>query len=245
MKEIPTESIDLILCDLPYGTTRAKWDKIIPLDNLWEQYKRIIKKEGAIVLTSCQPFTSMLVMSNLKMFKYELIWNKKKPSNFLNANRTPLMKHENILVFYNKHGRYNPQKELGRTRFKGGKKYGNNGAYGNYKEIKEVQYNKYFPKSILEISNANQKGKIHSAQKPVALMEYLIKTYSNEGDKVLDNCMGSGTTGVACKKLNRDFIGFELDEQYFKIAEKRIRDAQAQKPLAFLAQLESWGFQRC
>jgi site-specific DNA-methyltransferase (adenine-specific) len=170
-------------------------------------------------------------MSNLKMFKYEWIWDKKKPSNFLNANRTPLMKHENILVFYNKHGIYNPQKETGKTRYKGGKKYGNNGAYGNYKEVKEVKYNQYFPKSILEISNANQKGKIHSAQKPIPLMEYLIKTYTNEGDIVLDNCMGSGTTGIACIKTKRDFIGIELNKKYFSIAKKRIEEASKQVSL--------------
>ena len=222
MQTIPDKSIDAIICDLPYGTTACKWDSVIPFEPLWAQYKRIIKDNGAIVLTAVQPFTSALVISNPKWFKYEWIWNKKKPSNFLNANKTPLMNHESVLVFYGSFGVYNPQMTTGKTRTKGGKKYANNGCYGNYNETKKVSYNQYYPKSIVEISNAQQKGKVHPTQKPVALMEYLVKTYTNQSDTVLDNCMGSGTTGVACKNLGRKFIGIEQDPNYFEIAKKRI-----------------------
>jgi site-specific DNA-methyltransferase (adenine-specific) len=222
MKQIPDKFVDAIICDLPYGTTACKWDSVIPFEPLWAQYKRIIKDNGAIVLTAAQPFTSALVLSNPKWFKYEWIWNKKKPSNFLNANRTPLMNHESVLVFYKSFGIYNPQMTIGKTRTKGGKKYANNGCYGNYNETEKVSYNKYFPKSIVEISNAQQKGKVHPTQKPVELMEYLVKTYTNDGDTILDNCMGSGTTGVACKNLNRKFIGIEQDPSYFEIAKGRI-----------------------
>lgn len=222
MKDIPNGSIDMILCDLPYGTTACKWDTIIPFESLWALYKRIIKDNGAIVLTASQPFTSALVMSNIKMFKYEWVWDKKKGGNIMNLKSQPYKVHENILVFSKNTHNYYPimteQKE--RT----GKTYSKGEANGieNYGDIRT--YNKKYPKSILEESNANQKGKTHPTQKPVALFEYLIKTYTNEGDTVLDNCMGSGTAGVACKNLNRNFIGIELDPEYFKIAEKRINE---------------------
>jgi site-specific DNA-methyltransferase (adenine-specific) len=222
MKDIPDKNIDAIISDPPYGTTACKWDTIIPFEPLWEQYKRIIKDNGAIVLTASQPFTSALVMSNVKMFKYEWVWDKKKGGNIMNLKSQPYKVHENILVFSKNPHNYYPimteQKE--RT----GKTYSRGEANGisNYGDTRI--YNKKYPKSILEESNANQKGKLHPTQKPVALFEYLIKTYTNEGDLVLDNCMGSGTTGVACKNLNRNFIGIELDPEYFKIAEKRINE---------------------
>jgi site-specific DNA-methyltransferase (adenine-specific) len=224
MKDIPDKSIDMILCDLPYGTTACKWDTIIPFEPLWEQYKRIIKDNGAIVLTASQPFTSALVMSNTKMFKYCLIWNKRKSSSALHAKIQPLRIHEDIVVFGKNKTVYNPQMVQGKPRVDKESKISNGEAFGNNTVTRKYE-NKdglYYPKSILDISNADQTNKLHPTQKPVKLMEYLIKTYTNEGDLVLDNCMGSGTTGVACKNLGRKFIGIELDPEYFKIAEKRI-----------------------
>ena len=225
MKDIPDGSVDMILCDLPYGTTRNKWDSIIPLEPLWEQYERIIKDRGMICLTASEPFTSQLISSNYKLFKYDLIWDKKSTTGFLNAKRRPLRRHEQVLCFYKKLPIYNPIMEIrGKPRNKGSynKRKGNgDSCYGKFENIESFN-NTYYPTSILEFSNANQKDKLHPTQKPVALFEYLIKTYTNEGETVLDNCMGSGTTGVACKNLNRNFIGIELDEGYFKIAKERI-----------------------
>ena len=220
MKDIPDGSIDMILCDLPYGTTACKWDTIIPFEPLWEQYKRIIKDNGAIVLTASQPFTSALVMSNIKMFKYCWVWNKAKAANYVNAKKQPLKIHEDIAVFC-KGNNYNPQKTIGKFRKKGGYTVNREVAVA---QNPTVSFNDtYYPKSILNFSVAgNKDSTLHPTQKPVALFEYLIKTYTNEGDLVLDNCMGSGTTGVACVNLNRSFIGIEKDENYFKIAEQRI-----------------------
>ena len=226
MKEIPDKSIDMILCDLPYGTTACKWDMIIPFEPLWEQYNRIIKDNGAIVLTASQPFTSALVMSNPKLFRYSLVWDKvNKYTGALNANRMPLRRHEDILVFYKKLPKYNKQYRKGRpfkSRRTGG--HGEHTVYGNKEEVRfTVNEGKHNPCSVIEIEgDVKTELGLHPTQKPVALFEYLIKTYTNEGDLVLDNCMGSGTTGVACKNLNRNFIGIELDPEYFKIAEKRI-----------------------
>lgn len=227
MKDIPDGSVDMILADLPYGTTACKWDTIIPFEPLWEQYKRIIKPNGAIVLTASQPFTSALVMSNPKMFKYELIWNKVLPTGFAIAKYQPMKQHESVLVFCRGKTTYNPQL-ISREK---PRKY--NRTHRSYNGSENLQshdgqdrvLDSYQPRSILEFSNANQKDKLHPTQKPVALFEYLIKTYTNEGDLVLDNVMGSGTTGVACKNLNRNFIGIELDEEYFEIAKKRIEEA--------------------
>ena len=232
MKDIPDKSIDMILCDLPYGTTDCAWDNVIPFEPMWEQYERIIKDNGAIVLTAAQPFTSTLVTSNLKMFKYELVWVKSKAVGFVNAKLKPMPKHESVLVFSrgktsngNKNNMiYNPQGliEFGKTvRGRKGKStdsdgngYGRPSMKSNY-----VQQFTNYPTSILEI---NSEGKpIHPTQKPVALFEYLIKTYTNEGDLVLDNCMGSGTTAIAALNTNRNFIGFELDEKYYEIANER------------------------
>jgi len=228
MKEIPNKAVDMILCDLPYGITACKWDNIIPLELLWAQYKRIIKDRGAIVLTASQPFTSKLVMSNLKMFKYEWIWDKKKPSGFQIAKVRPMIKHENILVFCKGTSHYYPIRTP-REKIKRCKNYSNSeSAPLAYMDDKIRIYNDYLPKSIIEISNANQNNRIHPTQKPVALFEYLIKTYTNEGDLVLDNCIGSGTTAVACLQTNRHFIGIELSSEYCEIAKKRIREIQPQ-----------------
>lgn len=225
MKDIPDGSIDCVITDPPYGTTACKWDTIIPFEPMWEQLKRITKKNGAIVLFSSQPFTSALVMSNPKMFKYEWVWNKKKHANAMLAKIQPLKIHENILVFGNSRVNYFPIKEKRKPRVDKISSIKNGDNFGG--KIVERQYSNpdglYNPKSILEISNANQANKLHPTQKPVALMEYLIKTYTNPGDTVLDNCMGSGTTGVAAVRNGRFFLGMELDEGYFKIAQDRIQ----------------------
>lgn len=231
MKSIPDKSIDAIICDLPYGTTACKWDSVIPFEPLWGQYKRIIKDNGAIVLTASQPFTSALVMSNTKWFKYCMVWDKGRTFEPQLANIRPMKCHEDIVVFANGKTKYNPQKiilEIPDKRKASGRK--NNRKDGTGQNIlssvnsKDKVYTDRFPLSICKFGNANQKEKIHPTQKPVALMEYLVKTYTNQGDTVLDNCMGSGTTGVACKNLGRKFIGIEQDLSYFEIAKKRINE---------------------
>ena len=219
MKDIPDGSVDMILADLPYGTTRNKWDSVIPLEPLWEQYERIIKDNGAIVLTAQTPFDKVLGASNIQMMKYEWIWQKTESTGFLNAKKMPLKKHENILVFYKKLPTYNPQFTTG-TPYSYKKEGISSSNYGDSKGTKLIKNSgKRYPVSTITFKK--DKG-LHPTQKPVALMEYLIKTYTNEGDTVLDNVMGSGTTGVACKNLNRNFIGMELDEEYFEIARERI-----------------------
>ena len=228
MKGIPDKSVDMILCDLPYGITACKWDTCIPFEPMWEQLKRITKKNGAIVLFGSQPFTSALVMSNPKMFKYEWVWDKVKATGHLNAKKQPLRRLENILVFYSEQTTYNPQMvDKGRVRKDKprNKVYLGDGkqVYGTLKAV-GGEYTDFYPDQIIQISNASQKDKLHPTQKPVALMEYLIKTYTQERETVLDFTMGSGTTGVACKNLNRNFIGIEKDENYFKIAEERIKN---------------------
>ena len=230
MKEIPDKSIDMILCDLPYEMTACKWDTIIPFEPLWEQYKRIIKDNGAIVLTASQPFTSALVMSNPDMFKYEWIWEKSRPNGYLEAKNKPMRTHENVLVFSKGSSSngclnritYNPQ-DLIKSKQKwhnstvaetiGARKSRPVGAKG------VSEYTNY-PRTIIKIGSVNKAQ--HPTQKPVALFEYLIKTYTNEGDLVLDNCLGSGTTAVACKQLNRNFIGIEISPEYCKIAQDRL-----------------------
>ena len=226
MDKIADKSIDMILCDLPYGTTQNKWDAVIPFDLLWKQYNRIIKATGIIALTASQPFSSALVMSNPVRFKHEWIWQKDKGSNFANTVREPMKEHEIVLVFANKKWTYNKQME----KRKGGglksvgsinkhyKKSENYGAFeGAAFEVSELRV----PSSIQFIKRETG---LHPTQKPVALMEYLIKTYTNEGETVLDNCMGSGTTGVACRNTNRHFIGIEQDKKYFDIAVKRVSE---------------------
>ena len=227
MKNIPDKSIDMILCDLPYGTTRNKWDTVIDLDLLWSQYERIIKDNGAIVLFAQVPFNIVLGYSNLKLLKYEWIWEKEQGTGHLNAKKMPLKSHENIMVFYKKSPTYNPQmvgNEVRTVKRSGNKSKTTN--YGDFIEIKESTYIGRYPKDIIKFNK--DKG-YHPTQKPVALLEYLIKTYTNEGEIVLDNCMGSGSTGVACVNTNRKFIGIELDEKYFNIAKNRIEEAQNNK----------------
>lgn len=226
MKYIPDGSVDMILCDLPYGTTRNKWDSIIPLDRLWEQYERIIKEDGAVVLFSAEPFTSCLITSNIKHFRYDLIWSKPQGSDFLNANRKPLRSHENICLFYKSQPTYNAQKSDGKPyKTKSGESTSSNfGKFsGNFHT--ENKDGKRCPLTVLNFAGEHNRGKKHPTQKPVALLEYLVKTYTNEGDTVLDNCMGSGSTGVACVNTGRNFIGMELDAGYFEIAQKRIDEA--------------------
>ena len=220
MKEIESGSADMVLADPPYGTTACKWDSIIPLEPMWEQLKRVIKPNGAIVMTASQPFTTTLISSNMKMFKYCWVWNKKQGGNPLNAKRQPLRITEDVVVFNAK--TYNPQMRTGKLRKKGGinKQPETTGKV----DINYSSYNdQYYPTTIIEIANCSKKKeRVHPTQKPVALMEYLIKTYTNEGETVLDFTMGSGTTGVACKNLGRKFIGIEMDEGYFDIASKRM-----------------------
>jgi site-specific DNA-methyltransferase (adenine-specific) len=223
MPSIADKSVDMILCDLPYGTTACKWDTIIPFELLWKEYKRIIKDNGAIVLTASQPFTSALVMSNPKMYRHQWVWNKNNSAGFATVKIRPFAICEDVLVFGKKGVKYFPQMEVrGKPRLKCG--YSSSENYGIVPSKSKSKSNTYYPKNLINISSASQIGKIHPTQKPVALFEYLIKTYTNEGDLVLDNCSGSGTTGVACKNLNRNCILIEKDEEYFKIAERRINN---------------------
>ena len=225
MKRIPDKSVDLILCDLPYGTTRNKWDSIIPLEPLWEQYERVIRDNGAIVLTAQTPFDKVLGVSNLKLLRYEWIWEKTTSTGFLNAKKMPMKAHENILVFYKKLPTYNPQKTTGHPRkvstaeHKVGSK-----ATSNYGEHGLTGYDstERYPRSVQLFSTDKQKIAIHPTQKPVALFTYLIKTYTNEGETVLDTCMGGGTTAVSCIDTDRKYVGFEIGEKEFTDANERI-----------------------
>ena len=232
MKDIPDGSVDLVLTDPPYGTTACKWDSVIPFEPMWEQLNRIIKPNGAICLFGSEPFSSALIMSNIKHFKYDWIWDKQRGSNFQNARKQPMKQHENVCVFYKKQCTYNPQM----VKYNG-KKVTNKPSETNAKfksivasnsptmQIKPYKDNGYrYPCDILNIRREKLGSTVHPTQKPVALLEYLIKTYTNENETVLDNCMGSGTTGVACKRLNRRFIGMEKDEKYFNIAKERIEN---------------------
>jgi len=222
LPQLESGSIDLILTDPPYGTTACKWDSILPLEPMWEQLKRIIKPKGAIVMTASQPFTTTLIASNMKMFKYCWIWNKKQGGNPLNAKRQPLRITEDVAVF--NCTQYNPQMRTGRMRKKGGINKQPQ-TTGKVRLDYHTYNDQYYPTSILEIPNCSKKQEVaHPTQKPVALMEYLIKTYTQENETVLDFTMGSGTTGVACKNLNRKFIGIEKEKKYFDIAKKRIED---------------------
>jgi len=221
MKEIPDDSVDMVLTDPPYGTTACKWDTVIDLDKMWEQLERVIKHNGAIVMTASQPFTSALVMSNPKMFKYDWTWKKPKGTGHLNAKRMPMRDKEDILVFYQKQPNYNPQMTKGEPF---GKKTGSkqqSGTTGTHGNTRTVNTGFRHPKQVLEF-NVVGRGGTHPTQKPVSLMEYLIRTYTNEGETVLDFTMGSGTTGVACDNLSRKFIGIELDEDYYQTAKHRI-----------------------
>jgi site-specific DNA-methyltransferase (adenine-specific) len=230
MAEIPDGSVDMVMCDLPYGTTACKWDSVIPFAPLWVAYRRVCKPRAAIVLTACQPFTSALVMSNPSMFKYDWCWEKTAASGHLNAKKMPMRAHESVLVFCEGTPLYIPQKTKGHPRKvstaehkRNCKATENYGAHGLHSYDSTERY----PRSIVKFSSDKQKSALHSTQKPVALMEYLIRTYSNEGDTVLDNTMGSGTTGVACINTGRNFIGIERDEKYFAIAKARIEAIRA------------------
>ena len=222
MSRIQDNSVDMILCDLPYGTTQNKWDSVIPLDRLWAEYKRIIKKNGAIALFAQTPFDKILGCSNIEMLKYEWIWAKTEGTGFLNAKKMPLKFHENILVFYEKPPTYNPQMTKGKP-YKYKKDGITSSNYGNSNGTDLiVNEGERHPKSIIEFKK--DKG-LHPTQKPVALLEYLIRTYTNDGETILDNCMGSGSTGVACANTGRKFIGIELDRGYFEVAQKRVEGA--------------------
>lgn len=254
MRKLADKSIDCVICDLPYGTTSCKWDVVIPFDKLWEQYRRVVKDGGAIVLFGSQPFTSMLVASNIANFKHEWIYEKQKAANFMSAKNAPLKYHENILVFGFGSIKYNPQKykvlefddilKMNSEQLKHlfqSRDYDRFGCvdkrhtlndcqnpkishYGNLSvKIRNPDDGTRYPKSVIKI-NKSINGNVHPTQKPVALLEYLIKTYSNEGDTILDNTMGSGSTGVACVNTNRKFIGIELDDVFFKIASQRINN---------------------
>jgi DNA modification methylase len=219
MKKIPDGSIDLVLTDPPYGTTACKWDTVIPFEPMWEQLKRVTKKNGAIVLFGSQPFTSALVMSNVKMFKYEWVWEKNKATGFLDCKKKPLKNTEDICVFSQERTNYYPQMVVGKPHKNGGGGTGPAHVYGKFTDRKSTKTDLYYPKRIIKFTTEHG---FHPTQKPVALMEYLIKTYTNEGETVLDFTMGSGTTGVACKNLNRNFIGIEMDAEYYEIAKTRI-----------------------
>lgn len=234
MKDIPDKSIDMILCDLPYGTTACKWDTVIPFEPLWCEYNRIIKDNGAICLFGAEPFSSQLRVSNLQNFKYDWVWRKPRGTGHLNAKKQPLRDVENISVFYKKQCVYNPQfaKDKPYSALKSGKtsRVSESGetTYGKFMNGAEFRNDNSgfrYPKQVIEFGVV-ERGTVHPTQKPVSLLEYLIKTYTNEGDLVLDNCMGSGSTGVASVNTNRNFIGMELDENYFKIAQERISKAQ-------------------
>lgn len=244
MKRIPSGSVDMVLCDLPYGTTQLKWDICLPFDKLWGHWLRVCKTNAAIVLFSSQPFTTDLINSNRKLFRYEIIWDKVTKTNFYDAHRRPMKSHENILVFYQKQPTYNPIKHsIGHIDRKPRKNSdfavtsGNFVGKVNTRKAEEYLYKDdgtRFPGTIIQISNWNgalfgdtRRCKKHPTAKPVELFEYLIKTYTNKGDTVLDNCMGSGTTAVAAVNTGRNFIGFETDADYFRIANERVE----QKPL--------------
>jgi len=224
MKEIPDGSVDMVLTDPPYGTTACKWDSVIPLEPMWEQLKRVIKPTGAIVMTASQPFTSVLVSSNIKMFKYDWVWEKPKATGHLNSKKRPMVAHESVLVFYSKQCIYHPQKVKGDAYGTANRKEYSGGVYakaGGHREGNPEGMR--YPRSSQLFSTPHHPQ--HPTQKPVELMEYLIKTYTNENETVLDFTMGSGTTGVACKNLGRKFIGIEMDEAYFNIAKERINNA--------------------
>lgn len=226
MKLISDKSIDMILCDLPYGMTKNKWDCVIPFDKLWQEYHRIIKDNGAIVLFGSQPFTSILITSNLKFFRYSFVWEKNKFSDFLNAKRKPMKVHEDILIFYKKQPTYNPQYRYSTPyiRWNTQNAVDKQTNYGSHKEnVAESKDGKRLPTTILKFNRVERPE--HPTQKPVDLLEWLIKTYSNENETILDNCMGVGSTGIACKNLKRNFIGIEIEKKYHDIAKLKLTSA--------------------
>lgn len=241
MQDILDKSIDAIICDLPYqvlnkSNPNAKWDKIIPFEPLWKQYERIIKDNGAIILFAQGMFTAQLMMSNQKLWRYNLIWDKGRVTGFLNANRMPMRRHEDICVFYKKLPTYNPQMEKcephQRNHGKGNNESPTNRCYGNFVSTPTIISDEKFPKSIIQVKSEHKNGEFyHPTQKPVNLLRYLIRTYTNENDVILDNTMGSGSTIVACIKEKRQWIGIEKDEKYFDIAKQRIQEEKSQLTL--------------
>ena len=222
MKGIPDGSVDMILCDLPYGTTANKWDTVIPFDKLWQQYGRVIKNNGAIALFGQEPFSSYLRLSNYKTYRYDWIWEKSRAAGFYNANKMPLRCKENITIFYKHLPTYNPQKTKGTPYYHKATKNRSGSIYGSNSKSTDTQSDgDRYPRDVIKFNNVIR-SLSHPTQKPVALLEYLIKTYTNENETVLDNTMGSGSTGVACVNTHRNFIGMELDPKYFEIAKNRI-----------------------
>lgn len=222
MPHIADGSIDMILCDLPYGTTQCKWDTIIPFDKLWEQYDRIIKPNGAIVLFGREPFTSAMVMSNPKHYKHKWVWNKKQSGSPVNAKYMPLQIDEDIIVFSNNKVNYYPEMRKGKMRKRGGYKEGNR-IMGKMKDGFENYSDEYYPTNIIDLANP-RKNKLHPTEKPVELCELLIRHYTKDNDLVLDNCIGSGTTAIACMNTKRNFIGMEMEQKYFNVATNRIEE---------------------
>jgi len=232
LPQLEAGSVDAVITDLPYGTTQCSWDEIIPLEPMWTQVKRLLKQRGVFVTTASQPFTSKLIMSNLDWFKYEWVWEKDKATGHLDAQKRPMRKHENITIFSKNSHQYNPQIfDKPKKNIRPISRRAASDNYGAYNETasRNIPLDKSYPQTIVKINTTNhgERGE-HPTQKPVALYEYLIRTYTNENDAVMDFCMGSGTTGVACVQTGRHFIGIEIDEKYYQIAEKRIRQAELQ-----------------
>lgn len=234
LKNVPDTSVDMVLCDLPYGVTKCKWDSVIPFDSLWSAYRRILKPHGVVALFGVEPFSSKLRMSNLEQFKYDWIWEKTNASGFLNAKKQPMRCHETISVFYDGQCTYNPQMIHGQTRkvssANSKKNCKKTDAYGEHGLTGYDSTDRY-PRSVQVFASDIQKNALHTTQKPIALLEYLILTYTNSGEIVLDNCMGSGSTGVAAVRTGRRFIGMELDDKYFELAKERINKESAQVSL--------------
>lgn len=222
LPSLPDNSIDMVLADPPYGTTQCKWDSVIDLAAMWRELERVCKPNAAIVMTAAQPFTAQLVCSNIGMFKYEIIWEKGNATGFLNAKKQPLRAHESVLVFYRQQPTYNPQMTSGHARKTSKRKTVNSECYGKALSLTEYDSTERYPRSVQFFSSDKQRGSYHATQKPVALMEWLIRSFSNPGDVVLDFCMGSGTTGVACINTDREFIGMEMDGEIFQVAASRI-----------------------
>jgi DNA modification methylase len=243
MKEIPDGSVDLILCDPPYGTTACKWDSVIDFELMWVELKRVIKPNGAIVLFGSEPFSSALRMSNIEDYKYDWIWEKSNCTGFLNAKKQPLRYSELMSVFYKKQPTYNPQKTTGHkpTNASSTKLTHRSDVYGKFNRVETGGDTDRYPKNIIKFDNVIASNRVgHPTQKPVALMEYLVKTYTHENETVLDFTMGSGTTGVACVNLGRKFIGIEMDDNYFEIASKRIHEAEKTPDVVELSTNNDW-----
>lgn len=227
LNDVPDQSIDMILCDLPYGSTKCKWDIAIPFDKLWAQYDRVIKENGVVALFATEPFASYLRLSHIQTYKYDWVWDKVKVTGFLNANKQPMRCHELVCIFYSGQCLYNPQKSYGYKRIKSHRgKTLQTEVYGRMNNDNTYESDERYPRSIVVFPSDTYNRSYHPTQKPVALCEYLINTYTNPGEVVLDNCMGSGTTGVACVNTHRNFIGIESDPEYFLTAQQRIAEAQ-------------------